>query len=185
MSNEQVVLQQYLEFCASPLRTEQSIKDEYQQLLRNPDVTHVAFHKPHILMVGTKMIVIHDDDKDYEIGEFIIFLTRKRIERVWETSFNFTNYTHPINRPNKKGEPEDVAMHPHIVWWSSEIESEIEAKAGDLCIANGQMPIYQALRKGYINTAVAHLIVVLQTYCERPYLSVDHWPQVTKELDND
>ena len=182
MSNEQVVLQQYLEFCASPLRTEQSIKDEYQQLLRNPDVTHVAFHKPHILMVGTKTIVITSNDIEYEVGEFILFLIRKRVGRVWETRLRFANMLHPPHEFNGKHVLETIIMHPHIMGVE---DSDIDFPTGELCIASGQLPIYQSLRKGYINTAVAHLMVVLRTYgTGAPLRTIEHWPQIIKDSDD-
>lgn len=182
MSAEEDVLRQYLTFCASPLRTEQSIKDEYQQLLRNPDVTHVAFHKPHILMVGTKSVVIENNKKDYEIGEFILFLTRKREGRVWETGFRFANVTNPICEFNGQHVLETIIMHPHIMGFKYD---DIALSVGELCIANGQLPIYQALRKGYINTAVSHLMVVLHTYGTGvPFRPVEYWTQIIKETDH-
>lgn len=69
-------LAQYQEFCASPLRTKEDIAAEFEELQRNPHISKLAFHKPHILAIRTKPLIIPWKGIDYEIGEFIIFFMR-------------------------------------------------------------------------------------------------------------
>ncbi len=168
-----LLLRQYLTFCESPLRGPESIEVEFQRLLQNPEVTHVAFHKPHILMVGTTPIVIRDEQVDIEIGEFIFFLIRKREEKIWETGFRFSNTTSPICTWNHESTLSTMIMHPHIM--AHEYE-DIALPTGELCIAHGQLEIYQALRKGHMDRVVALLLVVLKTYgTGQPFLPASHW----------
>lgn len=177
MSVPDQLREKYLQFCASPLRNSEMIERDLDKLLKNPDVASIAFNKPHILMVGTRPVIIEDEGQLYKIGEFIFFLVRRRQGRVWETAFRFANVTSAIY---EKDLP--VYMHPHIV-----IEEDtygIEMHTGNLCIATGRFEIYHALRKGHINTAVTALMTALRTYgTGQPFCSVINWPTIREISD--
>lgn len=176
---KQDMLAQYIEFCASPLRNATEIEAELEELQKNPDVKYMAFHKPHVLMIGTPLLVIHWKGIDYEIGEFIIFLTRKRDGRVWETGFRFANVTNSIELCDMEGVVRDICIHPHIC---QDEYLDIGLHVGELCISNGQNIVYQSLRKGFINKAFVHLWAALKIYgTGKPFFKIEDWPSLLKE----
>jgi hypothetical protein len=173
------LLQQYLTFCESPLRGPEPIEVEFHRLLKHPEVTYVAFHKPHILMVGTKTIRIHWMGEDYIIGEFIFFLVRKRVGRVWETTFRFANITNTLDERYLDDTLHPTYLHPHII---VQDYKDIEILTGELCISSGQFEVYQALRKGHIDKVVELLFITLRTYgTGRPFIPIEYWPTSSSE----
>jgi hypothetical protein len=177
------VLTQYIEFCASPLRDAASIEAEYAELKKNPFIKMVAFHKPHILMLGTAPLIIPWDGVEYEIGEFIIFLIRKREGRVWETGFRFANISHPVEFYDLEGVNRGFCMHPHIISFNYD---DIECTTGELCISSGQQVIYQSLRKGLVNKAFVHLWLALKMYgTGSSFCTINFWPQFLEEKSHD
>jgi hypothetical protein len=176
-------LTQYIEFCASPLRDKASIEAEYYELCRNPNIKFILLHKPHILALGTSPLIIPWQGVEYEIGEFIIFFIRKRVGRVWETGFRFTNINNAVEIYDKQNILQKLVMHPHII---SKKYEDIEAPTGDLCISAGQFAIYQSLRKGLINRAFSHLWTALRLYdTGMPFFDVEDWPLLLKEAHHD
>lgn len=183
MTAQQDILAQYIEFCASPLRDIASIEAEFETLQRNPDVKFVAFHKPHILMLGTSLLVIPWEGTNYEIGEFAIFLIRKREGRVWETGFRFANVTNAMVLFDGEGIARDLCMHPHMY---TDRYNDIDIPVGELCISSGQHVIYQSLRRGLVNKAFTHLWATIQIYgTGRPYCEIEGWPLLHKEKVDD
>ena len=174
--------EQYRQFCASPLNTNEAIDKDLFNLLHNEGVAEVRLYQPDILMVGTKPIVIAHEDSEYYIGDFIIFLVRRRTHKIWETSFCFSNPTGSILIKGKDDESYFV-MHPHIV--EDEKHPDIKMPVGWLCISHGQIPIYQALREGRINDAVSRLLAALQSYEKRsPYQKIEYWPLQQRETEH-
>jgi hypothetical protein len=183
MSPHSKVLSQYQEFCASPLRTREEITAEFEELCRNPAVTHLAFHKPHILMIGTKPLIISWEDLKFEIGELIIFFIRKRVGRVWETGFFVANPTGALPSADEENYKKGCFIHPHITLCNHE---DINFPVGELCISAGQFVIYQSLRKGLINMAFSHLWTALHVYgTGQPFCPVEFWPSFVEESNND
>ncbi len=183
MPAELTVLEQYIEFCGSPLHSTDDIVAEYNELQRNPNIQYVGFHKPHILMVGTSELVITWDGISYEIGEFVIFFIRKRVGRIWEIDFRLINVTNSIDVYDEHSKLRSIIMHPHAI---DKKHEDIQVPTAPLCISSGQFVIYQSLRKGYINKAFSHLWKALQTYdTGTPYHDVEDWPLLLKEISDD
>lgn len=179
MMNVDRLKAQYLAFCASPLRTERDIITDFEHLCRNPAVTHLVFHKPYILAIGTSPLIIEHERCSYKIGELIIFFIRKRIGRVWETAFFVANPTGALPDEEDPIGEKGRYIHPHILLCDY---SDITFPVGELCISSGQFVIYQSLRKGIISRAFAHLWAALHVYgTGQPFLSVCHWPQIREE----
>jgi len=176
-SEQNAFHRQYLNFCANPLRDEKQLTEELNTLAALPFVVSLKFYNPITLMVGTQSIVIVHNKGRYEIGEFIFFIIRRRIGRVWETGFRFLNVTHPMT--DDVGNNYFDCMHPHI---AIEKYPAINTPTGRLCIARGQFGVYQYIRKGEIHFAVSRLWEILHTYgTGTPFSDVTNWPKLTGE----
>ena len=171
-SNSDVV-EQYVAFCAGPLRDATQSRAEYEILVNHPDVTFVGFHNPSVLMVGTPPIIIEHRHNEYLVGEFIIFLVRHRVGRVWEVDFRFFNVTNPLN--SECGLPH-YYQHPHVLADSHPL---IEGVAGRMCIQRGQQAVYQHIRQGKMHLAAPRLVTILRIYgTGNPYQGVEFWPKL-------
>ena len=165
LTAEELMLEQYLAFCKNPLRDDITVANEYKYLMRLPGVQRVAFYSRDILMVGTHCISLKDPETGFvhSIGEFIIYLYRKRMGRVWDTGFCFENIRGTLHGYH----------HPHI-----NVSTVLDlGDMGILCISRGQFHIYQHLRSGEMHIATQLLIDILKTYDQdRPFHGVENWP---------
>jgi len=176
-SEQAAFLSQYMTFCANPLRGEVQLFTELRTLAALPFVVSLKFYNPFTLMVGTESVVILHNHERYAIGEFIFFIRRRRIGRVWETGFRFLNVTHPMS--DDVGNNYFDCMHPHI---AVEKYPAINTPTGMLCIARGQFGVYQYIRKGEIHFAVSRLWEILHMYgTGTPFSDVTNWPKLTGE----
>jgi hypothetical protein len=181
---EQAVLEQYLEFCANPLRGPDVVRTEYETLVHHPRVVRVGFYNPDIMMIGTDSIIVTTEDGlKRVIGQMILFFIRREIDGYWEVSFRIGNVTHPITieraRNGQATGNSSTYVHPHVVASSHE---EIEFVTGNLCINQGQFSVYTAMRKGEMHVAAPRLIEILEVYptgC--PYHGAEAWPVTRKE----
>lgn len=168
-SNEKSTIRSYLALCANPIRDEAQVLREYHELAHYPRVVTIGFYRPDVLMVGTDPMVIQYEGHRYNVGEFIIFLIRRKVGNYWETGFRFRNVT-----VAPRGDR--LAMHPHIL---VALDGLLPCLNGKLCISRGQFPVYQMLRKGEMHRVVRRLIEILEMYpTGLPYEDVGHWPRV-------
>tara|TARA_B100000508_G_scaffold91084_1_gene70973 strand:- start:6280 stop:6807 length:528 start_codon:yes stop_codon:yes gene_type:complete len=162
-------LERYLTLCRNPLRNDAVVASERAQLFSLPEVTAVGFKDEHTLLVGTSMISLTDPETKlvHNVGEFIIYLYRQRVGKIWDSGFAFENISGTQNGRNNN------YHHPHI----NNREIPGIGKLGILCIQQGHFHVYQHLRSGEMHLATKLLIDILNTYNLRgPYLPLDHWP---------
>ncbi|OGG41497.1 hypothetical protein A2837_03265 [Candidatus Kaiserbacteria bacterium RIFCSPHIGHO2_01_FULL_46_22] len=163
---------QYLCFCENPLRSTDQILRDYEVLKAHPRVTGIAFHSPYVLMIGTDEIVVTENHKKRLIGEFIIFLIRKKVESYWEIDFRFWNVTNTLTVSVEGNE--SVYVHPHIYVTDDDF---IGCPSGQLCINHGQFDVYQYIRRGEMHYAAPRLIEILETYpTGTAFHGADNWP---------
>lgn len=168
-------------FCASPLNSHDSIEKDLLALQSNKYVRGLAFREPHILMIGTAPVLISFLGIEYDIGDFIFFLIRKRVGRIWETDFRFLN----VNNSVDDAYPNKIVVHPHVLQ-DEDNTYKLDPAVGRLCISKGRFAVCQDLRKAHINNAVTRLMLVLRTYDTGvPYFDVDEWPLLLREEFND
>jgi len=174
------MLEQYQRFCANPLRNDATLKEEFEALMRVEGITRVAFMDDETMVLGTELITMvgPKTHKLYEIGEFLIFLFRKRKGRIWEVSFRFHNVTQtPSQRWKHDGSYYRTEYaHPHILIGDF---PSIAVPTGTLCIQQGKFHVYQHLRKGEIHLAAPIFMQILNSYGPgRPYYPLGHWPKI-------
>lgn len=166
----EILVRQYLAFCSNPLRGEEQLRREFEVLAGLPKVKRVAFYNPHTLIIGTTLVTIrHPEHGTYhDVGEFLIFLIRKRVERAWEVTFRFNNVSGDIYGNSGY-------HHPHI---TSTKYDGLDFDTGGLCIQKGRFHVYQHIRKGEIHLAVPLLIDILHTFTvDYPYHDLSNWPR--------
>lgn len=175
---EEDVLLRYLYFCSNPLRGDEQVAVEYEMLKAHPRVTGVAFYRNDVLMVGTDEIILRETGSKYVIGEFIIFLIRKRVGMYWEVDFRFWNITTTLTNDDSGV----VYIHPHI--FKAVKDNPLDCPNGALCIQKGQFDVYQYIRRGEIHHAVPRLIEILETYpTGTAYREASNWPLWSKKDD--
>lgn len=168
--------EQYLAFCANPLRDNQQTITELPQLASLPFVKMLRFYNRSILMVGTDSVIIENNGHQYDVGEFIFFLIRRRVGRWWHTDFRFMNVTYPPPDPKEDEDYYFAYLHPHIMAYPY---TPIKATTGKLCISRGQFGVYQYLRRGEMHLAVPRLWEILHAYgTGSTYEDVEHWPLI-------
>lgn len=174
-TSEERFIEQYVRLCASPLRGEAEIVNEYEALKHHPRVTGLSFYRPDVLMVGTDEIIIEYQQQKYYIGDFIIFLVRRQVGGYWDTDFRFWNVTCPLCHKRQGAVMEGFYIHPHIIQATDEL---LDCDNGELCISRGQFTIYQHLRKGEMHRAADRLIEVLEVYpTGKAYQEPYYWPK--------
>ncbi len=173
---EAEVMKNYLALCSNPLRGDDQLLAEYEELKQNPRVKIIAFYRADIMMVGTDEIVVTVGGTKYCIGEFIIFLIRKKDKGYWKVDFRFQNATHAQHTYDMSGQLiTNTYHHPHIMDMKCGI---IDAPSGRLCINKGQFSVYQHMRKGEMHSATSCLIEILETYpTGNPYRAATSWPE--------
>lgn len=164
------LLEQYLQFTASPTRNRIQRTHDYD-LIRALDMfAGLTFYKPHILAIGTKTVYIRSKRNNaFRIGDFIIYLVRKRIGRRWITEFYLENIT-----DIKEGST--GYDHPHVSRHKQ--PDDFDHKVGTLCIQNGHHSVYQSIREARIPDAVQTLISILHTVQYGTYIPLNRWPLV-------
>lgn len=174
--DEDDIILQYLYLCENPLRDDDQVLREYEELKHNSRVTNIAFLRPDVLMVGTDKIVVQSEGVKYLVGEMIIFLIRRKVDGYWEVDFRFWNVTNPIYIDDTDYSPENVNyIHPHI---KPTYDDVLGVPNGALCIQSGQFSVYQYLRKGEMHLVVPRLIEILETYpTGTPYGEASTWPE--------
>lgn len=163
-------LDRYLAFCKNPLRDDTVVTEEFRQLISLPQVTGLGYLNEHTMLVATTAISLTDPDTDkvHDIGEFLIYLYRQRMHRIWETGFAFENVTRTRKGTN------GVYDHPHI----SRRDIPTLGNLGILCIQRGHFHVYQHLRSGELHLATEMCLEILNTYDKgAPYLKLPKWPE--------
>lgn len=174
---EDQLVEQYLKFCANPLRGEEQVLKEYELLKHHPRITSLAFYRPDILMVGTDQIMVYSKQQLRVIGEMIIFFIRRQVDEYWETDFRFVNVTNPLMSKATDKQPSQVThMHPHIIVGDHDL---IECPNGRLCISKGQFGVYAAMRKGEMHVAAPRMVEILEVYPSgSTYADAEKWPEL-------
>jgi len=170
---ENEIINQYLQLCRNPLRSDEQVRQEYFALKHHPRVTNIGFSKD-VMVVGTDMITISYAGAVHEIGEFIVFIIRRQVGDYWDVDFRFRNVTHIRQRKIAITGKMDFCHHPHI---AAAWDTLLASPNGRLCINSGQFGVYQHLRKGEMHHAIPLLIELLEIYpTGTAYLSVETWP---------
>lgn len=174
MSTEETeeLVERYIRFCDNPLRGRDAIKKEFVRLCNDEGVSHVGFHSSSTILIGTKPVYCLDEetDREYDLGEFIILITRRRQQFHWDIDYRFINTT-----IDPKGRKDDRKyIHPHI---ALEHDPNLQMENGRLCISKGSFLIKQSIRVGRIDIAAAKLIDILYTYHDNPFLQIEFWEQ--------
>jgi hypothetical protein len=169
-------LEKYLALCASPLRSEAAVMDDLRQLIALPMVKNVVFERSFdgvpadTLAILLDELVLTDPDTGLHhfIGNFLVFLTRRRDGRSWHSSFRLVNLdTHTAGQGRY--------MHPHM---TAEVSADEKKEPyARICISQGDKPIYEAIRLGYMCVAVVRILDVLNTLGpNHPFQHISKWP---------
>jgi hypothetical protein len=174
-------IEQYIEFCRSPLNTPAEIIADYEKLVAQESVLGIGFRPATTsqvpsLVVITDNIDIEHEGETYHIGRFAIYLFRYQDnEGYWFSDFSFRNLTRVISVNELD---EDVGYlqgefhHPHIIEDSDAYDMPI----GSLCINKGSFAIRDAIRMGRLSEAVFLLIKILNMYQDtNPYARITLW----------
>lgn len=170
---------QYVDFCYSPLRSDGQIEEDFERLISHPQVTTMCFIRPQVLAIGTTEVVIEYQNREYVIGQFAILLQRSKERKSWQTSFSFLNPSGSIS--TTFNDLESTYLHPHI---KLEYDEYLDLPVGKLCIEQGQIRIYTAIREGKLYTAFILLYRILQMYdAEFPFVKIDNgWGESDEEV---
>lgn len=173
-------LQQYIDFCQSPLRDKEDIEADLARLAALPMVKLLAFADdtkiPNTLMIGLRPLIIQDPktQKDHFIGNFIVYITRYREYPVWQSDFELVN----LNPQYVNGYPEH--FHPHMT-------IRDHAHLGNvayICIQEGQYNIFQYIRRGQLDLAMILIINLLHSLGPNaPFKPINEWPLARKRKE--
>jgi hypothetical protein len=172
-------IEKYIEFCQSPLHTNDDIRQGLDRLVKLPLVELLAFADESkirsTLMIGLRPVIIMrpSTGRRHRVGSFIVYLTRYRDYPAWVAMFRLVNtdgmVMHEIN---------GRCYHPHMRLKS---DSEI-GEVADLCISRGQSPILNCVRKGQLDRATALIINLLHSLGPHTaYCDISAWPIATDE----
>lgn len=176
-ARETKLRRRYLDLCRNPLRGDKQVSREFDELINHPRVVGINMLKTEVLMVGTDPIIITDRRREYEIGEFIIYLIRKPTgQGYWETDFRFWNVTGSIYPDGEiRSHDKVVYVHPHITPMR---DKKYPFPNGKICIERGQFDVYQYIRLGQMHWAVDRLFEILETHTSGgAYLDPCNWPR--------
>ena len=171
----------YNTLCQSPLRDAEMNRADATSLLAHSMITHVGFasllgNSMDTLVLSTRPVIITDkrSTTQHLIGEWLIYLIRKRTGRWWDARFHLYN---PDGLRNHSGELH--RMHPHMTCMTV---NYLAHPVASLCITAGHFHIYQHIRKGELYAATTLLVDLLhhvQPGREFPDAELELWPTIT------
>lgn len=180
-------LDKYAELCRNPLRSRDEIVNDLTKLLQHEGVAGVTFFnngQNDTLVIGTKPVIIFDKEYGVNryIGEFLIYITRRRNGRAWEVSYHFSNVD---NMQESKYEARDgtpsrnLYVHPHM---TGRYNEELTAITGNVCIDNtSRFYPHHFIRRGELYRAFLWLDKILHS--EGPnqaWLALELWPEAAE-----
>ena len=176
--------ERYLAFTATPLRSSNERRSDLRDLIVQADITHVAFFHGYIndmamgdddckvsvdwLLLGTRHVKIVHAGRIYQIGNFLIYITRKDSQGGNEPRVIVENVT-PLNQllggSQVRPKNEYPCAHPHVF-----------GQIGKFCI-DQEGEINEALAEGNVPEAFAIINAALHSYGPgMPICDISMWP---------
>lgn len=181
----QVVRDEYGRYCKSRFMTVEQALLDFEELIRHPQVQHVAFatiNKHRYFLIGTTHISISHKGERYSIGEFIIMIHRPAQNTEKHAPVVLVENVTPSNgitggvrgkRSRAVGSDgvETVRLlhyaHPHVF-----------GNPGPFCMQTGKDELNMSLSEGDFLEGFNYIISALQSAGPNmAYHEIEHWPR--------